>query len=281
MQDDAPEERPQDPAEQPQDERHDSEHGSPWPWPEAPDGHAAPSGEATAGGSSVEPGAVPSPEPTGGRSTGVDDAPLLDVALRPGAVPVGAQVALAYEGARPSAALTSADAPRPPNEAIPAVAPQVGTAPIGSIPAAHARAVWSRLQASNWRLFLIRFLCAGLAVVITVAIVPGLGFEGWRWGDFTRIAIIFGALNATVKPLLQFLVLRFIFSTYGVVVVIINALLLLLLGAILNDTFVVYRPISLLIGGLIVGIVGMILETLLGATPPVLDRDYKERNGLR
>ena len=124
--------------------------------------------------------------------------------------------------------------------------------------------MWSRLQASNWRLFLIRFLCAGLAVVATVAIVPGLGFVGWRWGEFTRIALIFGLLNATVKPLLQFLVLRFIFSTYGIVVVVINALLLLLLGAILDDTFEVYRPISLVVGGLVVGILGLIFETLLG-----------------
>ena len=167
------------------------------------------------------------------------------------------------------------------NEAIPSVPPVAGTGRIGAIPAAHARAVWSRLQASNWRLFLIRFVSAGLAVVITVAIVPGLGFNGWRWGEFTRIALIFGLLNATVKPLLQFLVLRFIFSTYGIVVVVINTFLLLLLGSILKDTFEVYRPVSLVAGGLVVGILGLILETLLGATPPVLDRDYKERNGLR
>jgi putative membrane protein len=203
--------------------------------------------------------------------------PPADVALSPDTVPPSMSVVIAES----MAASSVADVPRPPNEAIPAVPPEVGTGPIGSIPAAHARAAWSRLQASNWRLFLIRFLSAGLAVVATVAIVPGLGFTGWRWGDFMRIAVIFGLLNATVKPLLQFLVLRFIFSTYGIVVVIINALLLLLLGAILDDTFEIYRPVSLVVGGMVVGILGLILETLLGATPPVLDRDYKERNGLR
>ena len=45
--------------------------------------------------------------------------------------------------------------------------------------------------------------------------------------------------------------------------------------------FTVYRPVSLVFGGVVVGIMGLIFETLLGATPPVLDRDYKERNGLR
>jgi putative membrane protein len=176
--------------------------------------------------------------------------------------------------------LSVALAPIGPNEAIPAVPPQAGPGPVGSIPAAQARTAWSRLQASSWRLFLIRFLSAGLAVVLTVAIVPGLGFVGWSRGDFIRIAVIFGVLNATVKPLLQFLVLRFIFSTYGIVVVIINTLLLVILAAILEGTFEAARPLSVLFGGLVVGVLGLILETLLGATPPTLDRDYKERNGL-
>ena len=166
------------------------------------------------------------------------------------------------------------------NEALPATPPEIGTGPVGSIPAARARAAWTRVQALNWRLFLVRFLSAGLAVVLTVVIVPGLGFIGWRWGLFTQIAVIFGLLNATVKPLLQFLVLRFIFSTYGIVVVIINTLLLVLLAALLEGTFEASRPVSVLFGGLVVGVLGLILETLLGATPPTLDRDYKERNGL-
>ncbi len=222
--------------------------------------------------------APPEPEPRAGpsrrRAPAVVAERPLDATPSPEPIPATGAVALSAAGGRTGGH-------RCPERGHPRRPPEAGTGPIGSIPAAHARAVWSRVQASNWRLFLIRFLCAGLAVVATVAIVPGLGFVGWSWGQFTRIAIIFGLLNATVKPLLQFLVLRFIFSTYGIVVVIINTLLLLLLAAILDDTFAVYRPLSLVVGGLVVGIVGLILETLLGATPPVLDRDYKERNGLR
>ena len=45
--------------------------------------------------------------------------------------------------------------------------------------------------------------------------------------------------------------------------------------------FTVYRLSRSCSGGVVVGILGLIFETLLGATPPVLDRDYKERNGLR
>ena len=180
-------------------------------------------------------------------------------------------------------ATTTTTAPRAAvrNEAIPEVPPQSGELPVGSIPAANAQRAWAHIQAANWRLYLLRFLCAGLAVVVTVTVVPGLGFTGWHWGLFLRISVIFGLLNATLKPLLQLLVLRFIFNTYGIVVIVINAILLAVLSIILDDTFHASRPLAVLFGGLVVGVLGLIFETLLGATPPVLDRDYRERNGLK
>ncbi len=163
---------------------------------------------------------------------------------------------------------------------ISAGAPEAGAEALGTIPASHSRRAWARAQVANWRLFLVRFLSSGVAVVVTVAVLPGLGFTGWHWGQGLLIALVFGLLNATVKPLLQFLVLRFIFSTYGIVVVIINAILLAVLALILEDTFVAYRPIAVFAGGALVGALALILETLLGATPPVLDRDYLDRNAL-
>lgn len=184
----------------------------------------------------------------------------------------------------PQPRLDSADGPAPRlpirNEAIPEHPPEPGHLPVGSIPAASAWRTWAHGQAANWRLYLLRFLSAGLAVVITVTVVPGLGFSGWRWGQFVQISVIFGLLNATVKPLLQLLVLRFIFSTYGIVVIVINASLLWVLSVIMVDTFRASRPLAVIFGGLVVGVLGLIFETLLGVTPPVLDRDYRERNGL-
>lgn len=168
-----------------------------------------------------------------------------------------------------------------PNEAIPATPPAEGVDAVGSVPQISAQRRWARAQLSNWRLYLVRFVCAGLAVVATVLIVPGLALTGWKLGDFTRIAVVFGLLNMTAKPVLQFLALRFILNTYGVVVVVINTLLLVLLAQILDDMFQASRPLSVLLGGLLVGVLGLLLETLLGANPPVLDRDYLERNGLR
>ncbi len=169
----------------------------------------------------------------------------------------------------------------PVNEAIPTAAPVASDLPIGTIPEASQRRRWAKAQLSNWRLFVVRFFCSGVAVIITVVLVPGLSFSGWQWGQFTAIAIIFGLLNALVKPVLQFLVLRFIFSTYGVVVVLINALLLWVLSEVLDDRLYATGVLPMVVGGLVVGVAGLMLETISGANPPVLDRDYKERNGLR
>lgn len=187
---------------------------------------------------------------------------------------VGAVGLAADDAAKPSTSLGLA------NEALPAEPPEPGTEAPGTIPAARARLVWARAHVANWRLFLVRFLSAGLAVVLTVVLLPGLGFVSWRWAQGLMIALVFGVLNATVKPLLQFLVLRFIVSTYGIVVVVINALLLVLLAAIMPGTFVAHRTVAVLAGGALVGVLGLFFETMLGASPPVLDRDYLDRNGL-
>ena len=118
------------------------------------------------------------------------------------------------------------------NPAVPAgyEPPVEGVDKVGSIPAVSASRAWVTGQWSNWRLHLVRFVSAGLSVLVAVVLVPGLSFTGWRWGEGLEIALIFALLNAFVKPLLQFVSLRFLFSSYGIVIVVINTVLLLLLS---------------------------------------------------
>ncbi len=158
--------------------------------------------------------------------------------------------------------------------------PVEGVDKVGSIPAVTASHAWARGQWSNWRLHLVRFVSAGLSVVLAVVLVPGLSFTSWRWGEGLEIALIFALLNAFVKPLLQFMSLRFLFSSYGIVIVLINTLLLLLLARIMSDSIMFESVFALLVGGALVGLIGGALDAMLGANYPMLDRDYKERNGL-
>ncbi|MEJ2711437.1 MAG: phage holin family protein [Anaerolineales bacterium] len=82
----------------------------------------------------------------------------------------------------------------------------------------------------NWRFLLVRILVNALALAITSAILPKIYFVDTSIGNWLLMAFMLGVLNALLKPVLQFLTLQFIFVTYGLVVVLVNALLLWLLS---------------------------------------------------
>lgn len=141
----------------------------------------------------------------------------------------------------------------------------------------HGLASWAgrrlRHDVLNGRLFLVRVITSGLAVVLTVSLLPGLRFEHWGWGEFLLIGLVFGLLNALVKPLIQFFALRYLIASYGMVVVLINAILLALLSWILGGEIEGRGLLAYLVGGLLVGGIGLLLDTMAGAAPPILDRD--------
>jgi putative membrane protein len=118
--------------------------------------------------------------------------------------------------------------------------------------------------------FVMRVLTNAVAVLITVALVPGLRLVEWRAGAFLVVGLVFGLLNAVVKPALQFVVLRYLVATYGVVVVLVNAALLWALEALLPEVISSDRLWPVLVGGVLVGVIGLLLETLAGLSPPVV-----------
>ena len=129
-----------------------------------------------------------------------------------------------------------------------------------------------RRDIANWRLFAVRLITSALAVVLTVGLLPGLRFTAWHWGEFLLIGLVFGLLNALLKPLIQFFALRYLVASYGLVVVLINAIMLSLLSFILGGEIKARGLLALFFGGLLVGIIGLALDTLAGTTPPFLDR---------
>src|SRR5215471_15423741 len=153
--------------------------------------------------------------------------------------------------------------------------PVVGAPPVSH----HGIQAWSvrrlRSEAGNWRLLLVRTLTSGVAVVATVFLLPGLSFHDWRRGDFLIVGVVFGLLVALVKPVLQFAALRYVVVSYGLVLVVVNFLLLWLLSVLLGNLIHARGLLPWLAGGVIVGVAGMLLDTIAGATPPVLDHPSK------
>lgn len=125
----------------------------------------------------------------------------------------------------------------------------------------------------NWRLSIAHTLVNAVSLGLTVLIVPGL----YITHENTLLillasGLIFGVLNALIRPVLQFIMFNFLFATFGLVLVIINFILLFILGRITPGWFSSDGWTWLLLGALLVGIFGVLLENLFGLTPPIVDK---------
>ena len=128
----------------------------------------------------------------------------------------------------------------------------------------------------NWRMLLMRILVNALALLITAIIVPTINFTQDTLLTWFLLAILLGIFNAVVKPIIQFATLRFLFATYGLVIVLINGAILLLLSWVFPELIEVGSVLWALVGGTLIGVISAFLENLFGLTPPILSEKYPE-----
>jgi putative membrane protein len=134
------------------------------------------------------------------------------------------------------------------------------------------------LQQFNWRFLLVRILVNALALAVTAAMLPKVYFVNKSISNLLFMALTLGVLNALVKPILQALTVHFIVVTFGLVIVLVNVVVLLLLSLLFPERFAVDNLLWALVGGLILGLFGSFLESLLGLTVPIVS---DELPGLR
>jgi putative membrane protein len=122
----------------------------------------------------------------------------------------------------------------------------------------------------NWKLILLRTLVNGLAIGLTALVLPGISIPDPTFGKIVLIGAIFGLLNAFIKPVIQVLTISLLFVTYGLVLFVVNTVMLLLLAWLLPEqTLIVSSIWAALLGGFLIGLIGSVLENLLGLTPPI------------
>lgn len=73
--------------------------------------------------------------------------------------------------------------------------------------------------------FLLRMVINGLALYIAIVLVPGIVVQNPNPLTYVWLALIFGILNALVKPILKFVTCPVIFLTLGLFTLIINTAL--------------------------------------------------------
>lgn len=115
--------------------------------------------------------------------------------------------------------------------------------------------------------FLISVLVNAAALWVAVQLLEGLDFAGdpLQW---LLLALVFGVVNAIVKPILKIFTFPITIITLGLFLLIINAAMLYLtswLAGYLGLTFTITSLIDAILGAIVIALVGMALNYILGA----------------
>jgi putative membrane protein len=117
----------------------------------------------------------------------------------------------------------------------------------------------------------IQILVNAAALYVAILLVPGLDFAFEPEGallKFILVAIIFGLVNSFVKPILRIFTLPITLMTMGLFLLVINALMLMLTGAISSELalgLTVADFVAALLGSIVVSLVGLVLSMVIGA----------------
>jgi putative membrane protein len=123
---------------------------------------------------------------------------------------------------------------------------------------------------SNPLAFAVRVAVVAVSLWIATLIVPGIevsaGSTSAQVGTLVVVALIFGLVNAVLKPLIKVVGCPFYILTLGLIGLVVNALLFLLVGWIagaLGLPFTVGGFGAAFVGAIVVAVVGFVLHVLI------------------
>ncbi len=108
----------------------------------------------------------------------------------------------------------------------------------------------------------IRFIFNAAGLYLAARVVPGISLQGDLWTLFL-VAVIFGIVNALVRPILLGLTCLINVLTLGLFTFVINALMLLLtswIGTQLKIGFTIDSFISALLGAIVISVLSSVLS---------------------
>jgi putative membrane protein len=114
-------------------------------------------------------------------------------------------------------------------------------------------------------LFLVRWLVNAAALWVATRLVPGVSYVG-GWLPFLGVALVFGFVNAFIRPVAKVLTFPLIILTLGIFSLVVNGLMLWLtsgLSGALDLGFHVRGFWAAFFGALVVSIVSTVLSMLI------------------
>lgn len=110
--------------------------------------------------------------------------------------------------------------------------------------------------------FLQRWLVTTIGVLLADVWVDGIRHQSF--GSLLEASLLLGLLNAFVRPLLMVLSLPLLVLSLGLFVLVINAVLLGLVGGMLQPGFVVEGFGAAFWGGVVISLVSLVVNGFLG-----------------
>lgn len=113
--------------------------------------------------------------------------------------------------------------------------------------------------------FVIRLVVNAAALWLAARFITGISYTG-GWQGLVIVALVFGVINAFVRPVLSFLSMPIQFITLGLFTLVLNALMLMLTAWVAGNIglpFIVNGFVAALFGAILVSIVSMVLSSLL------------------
>ena len=111
--------------------------------------------------------------------------------------------------------------------------------------------------------FVMRIIINMVAIVITAMLIPGIAVNDQLMPLFV-VALIFGIVNALVKPILTLLTCPAVVLTLGLFLLVINGIVLQLTAYFSGGRLTVDGFWPAFLGGIIIAFVNMVLEGMTG-----------------
>ncbi len=128
------------------------------------------------------------------------------------------------------------------------------------------------------RNLILRWVVYGIAIAVVAWLLPGIEIVNDDLGTVAVIALVFGILSALVKPVVKLLTCPLIILSLGLFLLVINGLMLQLTAALLPNRLLIDNFGWAILGGIVMGIVGVVLESVLGLRDDKDNERERRRN---
>jgi len=113
--------------------------------------------------------------------------------------------------------------------------------------------------------FFIRVVINAIGIALTAMLIPGIQIANNDIGTLLIIGLVFGIVNAIIKPILLFLTCPAVLVTLGLFILVINGVMLMITDSLVGDRLIIEGGIwTAILGGIVMAIVSLVLEGVMG-----------------